>query len=117
MINFFSKIDNKSGQNISERKVAIFRRLKFQAASYPKTITKEKELESISNIQVIESQRSEEWNACLAVPSLEPSSNGLSKILTITYFVLFTVFYTGPHSESSIEIPIGKYILIKKYTN
>jgi len=102
-------IDNKSDRNIKPMTIELVQTLKFHATR--KTRTSWNVVGSISYNKHLDPRTLEQWNYFFPVPAVCPSSNGLCRIIDISYNLVFKFDAKGFSTSKSLSIPvtIGKF--------
>lgn len=104
-IAFKATIDNKSNRKIKSMTVNLIQVTKFHSSSKIKTC-----YENVTKIHypnVVSEKSFEEWsNSALLIPPVCSSSNGLCRIIEVSYQVVFNFDASGVASSKNLEIPI-----------
>ena len=98
-------IDNKSSRDIKEMSVSLVQNIRFIATTKSKIVRR-----VVSNIMfpnMVKEKSFQDWNnIILPIPSICSTSNGVSKIIEVNYFVIFNFDTSGIAVSKDLTIPI-----------
>ncbi|RNA31177.1 arrestin domain-containing 3-like [Brachionus plicatilis] len=99
-------INNRTNKAINCMNVSLVQKIKFRANF--KTKTSSRTVENFRFPSRVQEKSILNWNnSVLVIPPTCPTSNKNSKIIDISYLVLFDFCASGPHFPKEIAIPIS----------
>lgn len=103
-ISFNSMLENRTNREIKPMIVKLIQYLKFHTSD--RTQESSSVIASIKYNKNVSSKSVNEWNGFLVVPSTCPTSNGLCKLIDVSYELVFILKPSGLTVKTKLSIPI-----------